>query len=69
MREAERDMAAHYGYTGHAGYTGDLSDWESFLEDGECAAVGLPPDPRMAALREEEKYATGNWEDENEVEG
>ena len=68
VREAERDMAAHYGYTGHAGYTGDLSDWESFLEDGECAAVGLPPDPRMAALREEEKYATGNWEDENEVE-
>ena len=60
VREAERDMAANYGYTGYAGYAGDLSDWELFLEDGECAAVGLPPDPRMAALREEKvRPATG----------
>ena len=46
IREAERDMEA-YG-----GYAGDLSDWGTYLEDSECAAAGLPPDPRMVALLE-----------------
>jgi hypothetical protein len=46
IRDAEQDMFAY------AGYSGDLSDWGAFLEDRECAAVGLPPDPRMAALSE-----------------
>jgi hypothetical protein len=46
IREAEQDMFAY------AGYSGDLSDWGTFLQDSECAAVGLPPDPRMAALLE-----------------
>ena len=44
IREAERDMYAY------AGYDGDLSDWGKYLEDSECAAAGLPRDPRMAAL-------------------
>jgi hypothetical protein len=46
IRDAEEDMFAY------AGYSGDLSDWGIFLEDSECAAVGLPRDPRMAALLE-----------------
>jgi hypothetical protein len=57
-------MAAYNGYVGHAGYNGELSDWESFLEDAECAALGLPPDPRMTYVKEEGKWATSNWEDE-----
>src|SRR5262249_25606637 len=66
VRDAEEDMAAYNGYVGHAGYKGDLSDWESFLEDAECAALGLPPDPRMTYVKEQEKWATRNWEDEQE---
>jgi hypothetical protein len=41
VRDAEEDMFT-YG-----GYTGDLPDSGAYLEDCECASVGLPPDPRM----------------------
>jgi hypothetical protein len=61
-REAEEDMAA-YG-----GYTGDLSDWGAYLQDRECAAAGLPPDPRMVALMEEAEWNTSNLE-ESDFEG
>jgi len=66
VRDAEEDMFAYKGYGGYAGYTGDLSDSESFLDDAECAALNLPPDPRTTYVKEEEKWATDNWEDEQE---
>ena len=37
-----------------AGYACDVIDfWHFYLEDSECAAAGLPPDPRQAALLED----------------
>jgi hypothetical protein len=42
VRDAEEDMFT-YG-----GYTGDLPDSGAYLEDCECASVGLPPDPRRS---------------------
>jgi hypothetical protein len=52
-----------------AGYACDVIDyWHFYLEDGECAAAGLPPDPRQAALLEGRIIERGEVDEELEQE-
>jgi hypothetical protein len=48
-----------------AGYACDVIDfWDFYIEDRECAAAGLPPDPRRAALLEERISERGEVDEE-----
>ena len=65
LDEGEEISEGDYEVLAGAGYACDVIDfWHFYLEDNECAAAGLPPDPRQAALVQDRISWNGEGDEE-----
>lgn len=65
LDEGQEISEGDYEMLAGAGYACDLIDfWHFYLEDHECAAAGLPPDPRQAALLQDRISWNGEGDEE-----